>query len=111
MKHVLLSEKNMLFFSIMLLSCNFIDAVVSWYMIIYLGVATEINPFMDWLMNHGTEWFLSYKIFVMPVLVFILYKNRKYFHSKLSLLLLSILYMSLIIYSGVLLVWFFTIET
>lgn len=70
------SRNVLLFLVIATLLFNFVDCGLSYYFIIHLGATIELNPFMALLMKLGVPYFLFYKITIVPLLLYVLYRNR-----------------------------------
>ena len=76
---------------------NLIDAYLTlkW---INIGIATEANPIMDYLLDMGGGWFVIGKVFAISIACFILWNLRNFKSAKIVALLACLLYISIIIF-------------
>lgn len=75
---------------------NLVDAylTLTW---VELGVATEANPIMAFLLDLGQEWFLIGKIVSISAACLILYHLRELRASKVVAILSCVLYLGIIV--------------
>jgi len=93
------SDRVLLVIAILLILFNFIDGGLSWYLILFKGIATEANPVMGFLMEKGVLWFLGFKLVIIPILVAFLYKIRSQPLATFGIVFTFVLY-------AILMVWF-----
>lgn len=101
------SDHLLFILAILLVILNFFDAGLSWFLIFQLKIAVEANPIMAFLMEQGIAWFFFYKLIIMPILVYSLYKMRYHAMAKIAIIFGFILFFVVVAYSGISCLWFF----
>tara|TARA_R100000152_G_C6724697_1_gene150134 strand:+ start:64 stop:405 length:342 start_codon:yes stop_codon:yes gene_type:complete len=91
----ILDKINIRYFLCLVFAANLADAylTLTW---IEMGVATEANPIMAYLLDHGSEWFITGKVLSVSTACYILDRLKDHRGAKFVAMLSCLLYLGIV---------------